>query len=284
MRIHRARLLLLLVAAVFVLVACGTSNPQARTGDLQGPEAVAEVGAESVEGDTEQGAQADVDDTTTVVPPTVTDGDSGAATERDPDTSPPTTETDGLASSAEAATVPNPDDLTCWRVEDFGEEAADRWRVINDGVMGGRSEGELEFGGGVATFTGAIDTNGGGFSMIRAAVFRNGESLADALAGAEYLRVRTRSANGRGYELTVQDSTTNTALMHFADIAVTADSAWEEPLVPLANLDARVFGTDRSTLPAFDLEQISTIGIILADGLDGPFSLAIDRIDACARP
>lgn len=78
------------------------------------------------------------------------------------------------------------------------------------------------------------------------------------------------------------DGTTNTAVMHFADIAITADSAWEEPLVPLTNLDARAFGTARPTLPEFDLGQISTFGIILADGMDGPFSFAIDRIDACA--
>ncbi len=70
--------------------------------------------------------------------------------------------------------------------------------------------------------------------------------------------------------------------MHFADIAITADSEWEEPLVPLTNLDARAFGTARPTLPEFDLGQISTFGIILADGIDGPFSFAIDRIDACA--
>lgn len=118
--------------------------------------------------------------------------------------------------------------------------------------------------------------------MIRTDIFRNGALLADSLEGAEYLRIRTRSANGRGYELTVQDGTTNTAIMHFADLAVTADSAWEEPLVPLTNLDARAFGSARPTLPAFELDQISTLGIILADGLNGPFSIAIDRIDACA--
>lgn len=154
--------------------------------------------------------------------------------------------------------------------------------MINDGVMGGLSEGELRLNGGVATFSGTINTNGGGFSMIRTATLRDGATLADSLEGAEYLRVRTRSANGRAYELTVQDSTTNSAVMHFADIVVSADSAWEEPLVSLTTLDARTFGTASPSLPEFQLDQISTLGIILADGLDGPFSIAIDRIDACA--
>lgn len=222
--------------------------------------------------------------TTVTTTTTVAEEDATAASETDADpeadSSPPTTETFGLSSDTEAPPVP--EELTCWRVEDFGDEAVDRWRVINDGVMGGLSEGTLRFSGGVATFSGTINTNGGGFSMIRTNIFRDGATLAESLEGAEYLRIRTRSANGRGYELTLQDSTTNTAIMHFADLAVSADSAWEEPLVPLTNLDARAFGTDRPTLPAFQLSEISTLGVILADGLDGPFSIALDRIDACA--
>ncbi len=209
-----------------------------------------------------------------------TGADVDTNTEVDENRAPPTTETTGLASETGAA--PAPDGLACWRIEDFGEEAADRWRVINDGVMGGLSEGELTFNGGVATFAGTINTNGGGFSMIRTSVLRNGATLREALEEAEYLRIRTRSANGRRYELTVQDATTNSSVMHFADITVSADSAWEEPIIPLTNLDARTFGTSRPTLAPFELDQISTLGVILADGLDGPFSLAIDRIDACA--
>ena len=111
---------------------------------------------------------------------------------------------------------------------------------------------------------------------------RDGLALVDGLDGAEYLQVRIRSANGRAYELTVQDGGTNTSIMHFTDIAVSDDGMWQEVVVPLSGLDARAFGTARPTLPEFDLAQISTVGIILADGLDGPFSLDIDRIDACA--
>lgn len=254
----------LLVAAMFIAGACGTSEPQSQAADL---------------GDSSTEASSSTTSITTTTDASPSDGDAEA--ELDPDRLPPTTETEGLASNAEAAAAP--DGLSCWRVENFGEEAADRWQVINDGVMGGLSEGQLTFDGGVATFTGTINTNGGGFSMIRTSVFRDDQSLADALVGAEFLRIRTRSANGRGYELTVQDSTTNSAVMHFTDIAVSADSAWEELLVPLTNLDVRTFGSGAPSLPEFDLEQISTLGVILADGLDGPFSLAIDRIDACAR-
>lgn len=211
---------------------------------------------------------------------TVATTETETPSESDPDRSPPTTDTEGLASGAEA--IDAPEDLTCWRVEDFGEEASGRWRVINDGVMGGLSEGDVSFSGGTVTFSGTINTNGGGFSMIRTNTFRFDEALDDVLAGAEYLRIRSRSANGRGYELVTQDSTSNTAIMHFGDIPVSDDGSWQEPLVPLTNLVASAFGTARADLSDFDLEQISTLGIILADGVDGPFSIELDRIDACS--
>ena len=260
-----------LLAAALVLSACGVSD--------DGAEPVEPV--ESVVDDV------DVTTSSTDSSPTtsVSEADSSPATslsEVDPDRSPPTTETAGLESTAEATPVPA--ELTCWRVEDFGEEAAERWRVINDGVMGGLSEGFTEFSGGVASFSGTINTNGGGFSMIRTSVFRNDEQLGDALEGAEFIRLRVRSANGRRYEFTVQDMATNTAVMHFVDIPVSSEGAWQEPVIALADLEARVFGTDRPNLPAFNLDEISTFGIILADGFDGPFSLEVDRIDACARP
>ena len=206
-------------------------------------------------------------------------GESPATPDIAADRSPPTTETAGLASNVETAEVSG--ELTCWRVEDFGEEALERWRVINDGVMGGLSVGELSYSGGVATFDGTINTDGGGFSMIRTSVLRGDGTLAEQLAGAEYLRFRIRSANGRGYELTVQDGSANTSIMHFTDIAVTNDGAWQESVVPLTELEARAFGTPRPDLEAFDLGSIATLGVILADGRDGPFSIALDRIDAC---
>ncbi len=272
-------------AVALGVAACGSnvdpSGVAAPEGDTSG-----ELAAESEASESTTSVAATESSASSVSESESDDGEVDAVSDSppvdDPDRSPPTTETSGLAGDGQAPA--EPEGLTCWRVEDFGEEAAGRWRVINDGVMGGLSQGELTFNGGVATFAGTINTNGGGFSMIRTSIFRDGATLADSLEGAEYLRVRTRSANGRAYELTVQDTASNSAVMHFTDLAVTADSAWEEPLVPLTDLDARTFGTARPNLADFDLDQISTFGIILADGIDGPFSLAIDRIDACSRP
>ena len=149
--------------------------------------------------------------------------------------------------------------------------------------MGGNSVGMSSFDGEIMRFDGVIDTNGGGFSLVEAETLGDGATLADALAGADYLRLRVRSANGRGYELIVDDEVTRSRsqIMHFAPIEVSGDGLWEEILVPLSGFDARAFGTPISDSEPFRLAGVTSVGVILADGVDGPFSLEVDRIDTC---
>jgi len=204
-----------------------------------------------------------------------------AADEPEDDRSPPTTDV-GNDQQPTVSTIA-PEFASCQRIEDFGVDARDRWVVVNDGVMGGRSVGESEIDGSIVRFSGTINTNGGGFSLIRTSVLRDGQRLDDALAGADYLRFRVRSANGRGYELIAEDSGSPNQVMHFAPVSVSDSGLWEEFAVPLADLEARSFGNPIADPEPFRLDQVTSIGLILADGVDGPFSLEVDRIDACQR-
>jgi len=45
--------------------------------------------------------------------------------------------------------------------------SASSWYVVNDNVMGGRSQGAFEMEQGALRFAGRTNTNGGGFSSIR---------------------------------------------------------------------------------------------------------------------
>jgi len=240
------------------------------------------------QGDSESLAAVEGTTTSTPAPedPTTTSISAAAPTtteieavDGDQPSAPPTTETEGLAAELQPAVASG--DLECQRLEDFGDDAPNRWVVVNDGVMGGRSMGELNEDGGVVRFSGNISTNGGGFSLIRTSTLRDA-SLADALASAEYLRFRVRSANGRGYELIAEDSTSPAQVMHFAQIPVDDTGAWTEVDVPLGDLEARAFGNPRINVAPFNLAEVTSIGIILADGVDGPFSLEADRIDVCS--
>ena len=68
--------------------------------------------------------------------------------------------------------VPQPraaeDSDTAMLLTDFTPDSADfGWYVLNDNVMGGRSNGTFAERQGALVFTGNTNTNGGGFSSIR---------------------------------------------------------------------------------------------------------------------
>jgi len=59
-------------------------------------------------------------------------------------------------------------DENALELTDFTTGTADLgWYVVNDNVMGGRSEGDFRIGDGELHFAGSTNTNGGGFSSIR---------------------------------------------------------------------------------------------------------------------
>jgi len=83
------------------------------------------------------------------------------------------------------------------------QNSVDTWRVINDGVMGGRSSGGPRFENGVMVFEGRINTNGGGFSSIRLDVEAGLLAQADALSlcalsRAAYILSSACPSNGSG--------------------------------------------------------------------------------------
>ena len=146
------------------------------------------------------------------------------------------------------------------------------WVIVNDGVMGGRSEAEGAVADSVLTWAGTIVTAGGGFSSIRGLV--DGQ-----LVDATELVVRIRT-DGRPYELLATDALDGRGrVTHYTPIdAVGGD--WDEVTVSLVDMEARVFGNPVTAEP-FAPDAATQIGVILADGLDGPFAFEIDWIDAC---
>lgn len=149
------------------------------------------------------------------------------------------------------------------------------WRAVNDGVMGGLSSGGPSFETGNMIFEGVINTNGGGFSSVRSFV-QDG-----ALAKATSVKLRLRS-DGRDYKLTFR---TNVAwrgrrISFQAPIPQTKAGEWTEVTVLFSDLRGSIFG--RSVRGAeFNRSEVSEMGIILADGKDGPFKLEVDWIADC---
>ena len=145
------------------------------------------------------------------------------------------------------------------------------WRVENDGVMGGRSEGFVEVADGTLVFTGEVVTEGGGFTSVRAA------SQAD-LSGYDGIELRVRGG-GRTFELDVDDGTRNRGREVSRRGPVATSGVWETVRVPFASLEETAHGEPVRVDP-LDLSAVQSIGIYIIDGQDGPFRLEVDWIRA----
>jgi len=151
------------------------------------------------------------------------------------------------------------------------------WRAVNDGVMGGLSLGGARFENGHMIFEGIINTNGGGFSSVRSSM------KPGALTTADGFKLRVKS-DGREYKLNLRsDATWRGRRISFqAPIPRTKSGEWAEVTVLFFELQGSLFG--RAVRGAiFNKEEVIELGIILADGKDGPFLLEVDWIAQCSN-
>lgn len=145
-----------------------------------------------------------------------------------------------------------------------------QWRVVNDNVMGGQSQGELEIVGGLLVFRGATNTNGGGFSSIRS---DPAPIMVPESAGGIELRVR---GDGRNYIFRVE---TQEGIAYWADFATTKD--WRVAKVAFGDFRPRRRGQWLAG-PVLDPARIDQLGLMVYDGLDGKFRLEVDWIGFAA--
>ena len=80
-------------------------------------------------------------------------------------------------------------------------------------------------------------------------------ALGAQLADVSELIVRARSTDGRAYELIADDSLARSSrqVMHFTDFPISGSGSgsgeWEDVIVPIANLEQRVFGNPVTVEP-----------------------------------
>lgn len=147
-----------------------------------------------------------------------------------------------------------------------------QWRTVLDGVMGGRSTGNRFAQDRHMTFKGSINTNGGGFSSIRRSASRGD------MEGAEGLKLRIKQ-DGRSYRLTFRTSAVfrGRSISYQRPIPQTPSGEWAEVTIPLSNFRTSIFGYEIPA-PPFAANDVREIGVILADGIDGPFQIDIAEI------
>lgn len=143
------------------------------------------------------------------------------------------------------------------------------WRVINDNVMGGRSAGNFDLADGVLVFSGAINTDGGGFSSIRT------EARDLNLGAWQGVRLRVRG-DGRTY--TFRLSTERRSVSYWARFQ-TGKDVWQEVQLPFSSFWPNRRGRELDEAPVAPAD-IRELGIMINDKRDGPFKLEVEWIQA----
>lgn len=157
---------------------------------------------------------------------------------------------------------------------DFSADHADLgWFVVNDNVMGGRSDGDFAIDDGDLLFAGRTNTRGGGFASIRT---RPVELDLSEYAG---IRLKVRG-DGRRYtwRLTTDAQWRGREVAYWADFD-TLDDAWNTADVPFADFVPRFRGTQLDG-PELNTAQITSMGLMIYDNEDGPFELRLASVGA----
>jgi len=164
---------------------------------------------------------------------------------------------------------------------DFTEaDAAKQWQAINDGVMGGVSEGKFRITD-VKTmeFLGTLSlANNGGFASVRSKSKKLGLETGDTL-------VAKVKGDGREYTLNLYPARSRTAFSYRATIK-TKKGEWIEVKVPLDEFEATSFGQVVREAGAVKPEEVSSVGFLLGDKKAGPFKMEIEwiKVERAASP
>ncbi len=154
-------------------------------------------------------------------------------------------------------------------------EAAEGWEIVNDTVMGGRSEASVDVAGGRLVFAGAVSLeNGGGFASVRSRAERRDLSDFDGL-------LVTLRGDGRRYALTVRTD----VRVRAGSYRIEFDSPAEEATLFFAFDDFVLtsFGRPVAGAPGLARGEVRSVGFLIGGGQAGAFRLEVKRIAAVRR-
>jgi hypothetical protein len=148
------------------------------------------------------------------------------------------------------------------------DDPKQNWIVVNDNVMGGRSEGGFSFKKKRLIFSGNTNTNGGGFSSIRTKP--SDFDLGDQTG----LHIRYKG-DGRTYKLGVRlEGKSVSYRSNF-----TSGNGWQEVKIPFDEMDVSWRGRplSKEEHPLIK-SKIRSIEFMIYDKQDGPFKLQVDWV------
>ena len=157
-------------------------------------------------------------------------------------------------------------------VDFAGPDAAQKWQAVNDGVMGGVSDGRFKITDkGTLEFFGTLSLeNNGGFASVRTK-----PTKLDIQAG-DTLVVRVQG-DGRDYVLNLYTKSRRMAFSYRAPLPTTKDE-WTQVEIPLADFIPTAFGRRVQGMGPVEPDQINGLGFMLSDKQPGPFKLEVESV------
>jgi NADH dehydrogenase [ubiquinone] 1 alpha subcomplex assembly factor 1 len=164
-------------------------------------------------------------------------------------------------------------DETAKSLFDFNRaDAAKEWQTVNDGVMGGVSEGKFKITDTkTLEFYGTLSLkNNGGFASVRSKAKKLGLKKGDVLMA----RVR---GDGREYSMNLYVPRPLIAFSYRATVKTKKDE-WIEVKLPLDKFEATSFGRPVRDAGPVDPAEVNALGFLLGDKKAGPFKLEVEWI------
>ena len=158
-------------------------------------------------------------------------------------------------------------------ITDFSNLAAQKWEIVNDGVMGGRSDSSFQINKkGNAVFIGTISLqNNGGFASVR-----NHESL--NLEGFQSLKLHLKG-DGKRYCFRLRTADNGGVHRFSYDYRFETEAdRWIDVVLPLSGFRPFFRGRPLKDVPSPDLSKIRLYGFLISDKQEGPFRLEVESI------
>lgn len=160
-------------------------------------------------------------------------------------------------------------------ITDFTNFASQKWKTVNDEVMGGVSYSHLQIQtNGNAVFIGELSLkNGGGFASVKNQTPLN-------LEGYENINIRIV---GDGNQYNFRFRTGNAMQKHhwaYQFKFQTETGVWQNIKLPFTEFKAVYRGNLLDNVPIADLATIKEYGFLIGDQQEGPFRLEIAYIEA----
>jgi hypothetical protein len=155
-------------------------------------------------------------------------------------------------------------------IYDFNPQSNPReWRIVDDVVMGGRSDGHFAIDGeGNGVFSGVVSTeNNGGFSSVRYQF----DKVSTSAGSKVILRLK---GDGKDYQFRIKDNT-NSYYAYITTFQTTGE--WQEVIIPLKDLYPSFRGRTLD-LPNYAAASFEEITFLIGNKKDESFQLILDKI------